>query len=102
MTAKTPQALSDKYLGGSKEATHGTDFAMLFHYSADDHKGYKKTKTDFRQVIKDFIYNGTISDWQQFPTTYNISTNKVEPTSRWTISDCEKWRSFYPDYSWMN
>lgn len=103
MTASTPPALSDKYLGGTRHATHATDFVMLFHYSADDTAEYNSTKGMFRDIIKDFMVTGNVSSWDVFPAVYNISSHSVNRTSSWTIDSCDKWKNiFYPEYSWMN
>lgn len=102
MTAATPQSISDKYLGGSSAATHATDMVMLFHYSDSDEPQFGDTKRRFRKNFREFMEEGSITDWEIYPKVMDLKSDSDMVTHRWTLGDCEIWKSFYPNYSWMN
>lgn len=104
MTDPVPQSLADKYQSGSTVATHGTDFAKLFHYSDTDTEAYSKSKSRFRHLIRNFMVSGIMETWAASPAAYNISANSEDVSLKQWIPDgsCQIWKDLYPLYSWMN
>ena len=103
MTDPLPANIADKYQSGSRVATHGTDFAKLFHYSDDDSEDYKASKSRFRELIRDFMVSGKMDDWARSPAAYNISRITEQTNNdEWNPEACRVWSSLYPEYSWIN
>lgn len=97
-----PATMRD-YMSGSSVSTHGIHFYMLFNYESEEENAqWRDTKSRFRSYIKEFVKSGQISGWSPFPVVYGLTSDSYDVSNDWTSESCERWRPYYPQYSWMN
>ncbi len=79
-------------------------FGTIPHYIDNPSKNDLLFGHLLRQILLDFVNDGEMATWKQFPEVTGVISNEIVMAQNFKEQECELWfaNSMYPDYAWKS